>query len=202
MSPNEVAVLFNLVLSFGCCFAILLATWPFKGLTPQWNFKRLRYTWTTHIMMTWFWVGCVGLFVNNLYALLVYPSIKDLDQRVWEGTFMVNFVMHLLWGLHNLHQWVIIMRGADKGTEGEWRRPYPMFVFSLLGACGSGTLRNGIALWYGVNSTVNVVTGVYELLCFTLDFADLGYFMVKEFSWGANMEEGYGKDEATTELAS
>merc|ERR1740121_2029265 len=162
----------------------------------SWFFTRHKYTWTTHIMMTWFDVGCIGLLTTNLYALLVYPDIENLDWRVWRGNFLTNMVMQGLWGAHNLHQWIIIMRGADKGTDAEWRRPYPMFLWSLLGACGTGFARNLISIQSGVmNPTVVWVTGVYEVICLLLIVVDLFYFLLFEHSCGMNMAEDYGKDD-------
>merc|ERR1719195_1517569 len=136
---------------------------------------------------------------------MVYPQVSQalsaaggapLPFSVWRGNFAVNCVMQGLWGLHNLHQWIIIMRGADKGTETEWRRPYPMFLWSLLGACGTGFVRNLISIQTGVvNPTVVWVTGVYEVICLLLILVDLFYFLLFEHSCGMNMAEDYGKDE-------
>merc|ERR1712232_883083 len=70
MPPEQLSVLFNAILSFGCSTCILIATWPFRGLMMSWFFTRHRYTWPTHIMMTWFDVGCIGLFTTNVYAFL------------------------------------------------------------------------------------------------------------------------------------
>mmetsp|Transcript_93340 Transcript_93340/g.247807 ORF Transcript_93340/g.247807 Transcript_93340/m.247807 type:complete len:203 (-) Transcript_93340:127-735(-) len=197
MSPEEVAALFNLILSFGCSASILMATWPFQRLTTSWLFTNYKYTWTTHVMMTWFDVGCIGLFTANLYCLLVYPDIPQLDFRVWKGNFLVNCVMYGLWGAHNSHQWSIIMVGTDKGTEGEWRRPYPMFGFSLLGACGTGFVRNAIHIYSGkVDPTVNYATGGYEILCLVIVLVDLGYFLATEHTWGMNKADDFGKESA------
>merc|ERR1719410_2025576 len=119
---------------------------------------------------------------------------SSLAWHMWQGNFAVNCVMQGLWGLHNLHQWIIIMRGADKGTDTEWRRPYPMFLWSLLGACGTGFVRNLIHITSGhVNDTVTWVTGTYEVICLLLILADLGYFLLFEHSCGMNMSEDYGK---------
>lgn len=202
--PQETfAVLFNLILSFGCSACILIGTWPFGGMMCSWFWTKHRYSWPTHVMMTWFDVGCIGLFVTNLYTLMVYPEVSrqlttagshvGLPWSVWQGNFMVNCVMQGLWGLHNLHQWLIIMRGEDQGTETEWRRPYPMFLWSLLGACGTGFMRNFIILVSGhVNNSVVLVTGTYEVCCLILILADLAYFLVFEHSYGMNKKEDYG----------
>merc|ERR1719410_3272518 len=103
-----------------------------------------------------------------------FDVAPPLRWQMWQGNFFVNCVIQGLWGAHNLHQWIIIMRGADKGTETEWRRPFPMFLWSSLGACGTGTVRNAIHIFTGeVNPMVNWVTGIYEVLCLVLILADL-----------------------------
>merc|ERR1719433_61705 len=123
-------------------------------------------------------------------------AFDALAWHFWQGNFTVNCVMQGLWGLHNLHQWIIIMRGADKGTETEWRRPYPMFLWSLLGACGTGFVRNLIILMNGqVNDTITWITGIYEVTCLLLIVADLLYFIIFEHSCGMNKAEDYGKDD-------
>jgi len=154
----------------------------------SWFFTRFKYTWTTHIMMTWFDVGCIGLFTVNTYAFVKF-DVARTGTEAYELVYLTNAVMQGLWGAHNLHQWIIIMRGADKGTEAEWRRPYPMFLWSLLGACGTGFVRNTYSFCYGVDDTMSKVTGVYEILCLLLILADLGYFVLFEHTCGMNMEE-------------
>merc|ERR1712194_283840 len=106
-----------------------------------------------------------------------------------------NAVIHLFWGAHNLHQWIIIMMGTDKGTEGEWRRPYSMFTFCLLGGGGSACFRNFYywASWPNEDSRVAVITGVWEVIWIVVSLVDLTYFLAKEHTWGMNMEEGYGE---------
>jgi len=197
LSGPALVVLFNGILSFGCSTCILLATWPFQGLMMSWFFTRHKYTWTSHIMMTWFDVGCIGLLTTNIFAFLRFDPART-SPEAYELVYITNCVMQGLWGAHNLHQWIIIMRGADKGTDAEWRRPYPMFLWSLLGACGTGFVRNALTLMNGVNDTVTMVTGAYEILCLVLILADLGYHLVKEWSCGMNMADGYGKE---TEMA-
>jgi len=209
---ESLSVFFSTILSFGCTSCILLATWPFKGLFGAWSFKRARYTWNNHICMTWFLVGCIGLFTTNLYALLVYPDIQmvlenaDLQKLVWplwKGVFMVNMVMQGLWGLHNVHQLTIQLRGANAGTDAEFRRPYGMFLWSILGACGGDFFRNLIFIYNGAlpaDDTLTWVTGLYSVICLVLLTGELGYFMTKEMTWGMSMEDDYGKNDAESEL--
>merc|ERR1712238_559699 len=201
--PKVVAVGLNAFLAFGCTDCILLATWPFNGLMNQWFFPRHRYTWPTHIMMLWFEIGCIGLFVTNLYAFLVYKTLDPLPREIWDGNWWVNFVMHLLWGFSNGHQFILIMRGVDKGTEGEYRRAGPPFFWSCFGSCGTGTIRNFLHIYSAeVSQNVNLYTGIYEFFCLNMILLDLFYFLAKEHVWGANKEEGYGKGDAHTELTS
>jgi len=205
LAGESLVVLFNLILSLGCSVCILIGTWPFRGMMASWFWTKHRYTWPSHIMLTWFDVGCIGLFTTNLYCLLTYPSTSramaaagmsgGLPFEIWKGNFIVNCVMQGLWGMHNFHQWIIIMRGADKGTDTEWRRPYPMFLWSILGACGTGFVRNLFSILNGsVNDTVTWVTGIYEVVCLLLIVADLLYFLLFEHSCGANMAEDYGEE--------
>jgi len=214
LQGETLSVLFSTILSFGCTSCITLATWPFQGLFGAWSFKRARYTWNNHICMTWFLVGCIGLFTTNLYALLVYPDIVDgmkaglaaeksdaLAWRMWKGVFVVNMVMQGLWGLHNVHQLTIQLREANKGTDAEFRRPYGMFLWSILGACGGDFLRNLIFIHNGETSdVVTWVTGGYSVICLVLLTAELGYFMAKEHTCGMSMAEDYGKNDDESEL--
>jgi len=206
LAGESLCVVFNLILSFGCSACILIGTWPFGGLMASWFWTKHRYTWPSHIMLTWFDVGCWGLFVTNLYTLLIFPSTSlelsqagvagGLPYSIWQGNFAVNCIMQGLWGLHNLHQWIIIMRGADKGTDTEWRRPYPMFLWSALGACGTGFLRNLLHIVNGqVDDTITWVTGIYEVACLVGILVDLFYFLLFEHSCCMNMAEDYGKDD-------
>merc|ERR1719210_2560076 len=108
LSGEFMVVVFNLILSFGCSTCILIGTWPFGGMMASWFWTKYRYTWTTHVMLTWFDVGCIGLFTTNLYTLLSYPSISrelsasgvqgGLPFAIWQGNFAVNMIMQGLWG--------------------------------------------------------------------------------------------------------
>jgi len=212
LAGESLIVVFNLILSLGCSVCILIGTWPFGGMMAQWFWTKHKYSWPSHIMLTWFDVGCIGLFTTNLYCLLAYPAASremaaaglpgGLPFAIWKGNFIVNCVMQGLWGMHNFHQWIIIMRGADKGTDTEWRRPYPMFLWSILGACGTGFVRNLFTILNGsVNNTVTWATGIYEVVCLLGIVADLLYFLLFEHSCCGNMAEDYGKEE-TPEPAS
>jgi hypothetical protein len=191
LSGPQLVVFLNALLSLGCSTCILIATWPFQGLMMSWFFTNHKYTWTTHIMMTWFDVGCIGLLTTNVFAFLRFDP-DSTSPEAYELVYLTNCVMQGLWGAHNLHQWIIILRGADKGTDAQWRRPYPMFLWSLFGACGTGFVRNLLTLKYGANDMVSLSTGSYEMLCLFLILADLGYFIVMEHSWGMNRKGDYG----------
>jgi len=144
-------------------------------------------------MMTWFLVGCIGLFAINLFAVMRFdPDTTSLEG--YEAIYLINGLMHFLWGMHQFHLWVIFVRGTDKGEDSERRRGFPILGFSILGSCGTATLRNAYTFAYGANDTVTIVTGVLEnLFLLGLD-ADLIYFMLKEHVCGKNKESDYGKE--------
>jgi len=206
LGPETHSLGLNLLLSLVCSVSMFFATWPFGGMTCSWFWKRHQYSWNTHVMMTWANIGCLGLFLTNLYAVLVYPDLSrelsvagvagGLPFTIWRGNYSVNSVMQLLWGLHNLQQWIMIMRGADRGTEFEWRRPLPIFLWSILGAPGAAFIRNFIHLQYGLATNRTVwAPGFYEVFCQLLILADLVYFLVFEFFCGMNAVEGEEKEE-------
>merc|ERR1719245_2071266 len=99
LSDEALAVLFNTILSFGCSACIFTAAWPFQGLMLSWLFTSHRYTWTTHIMMTWFDVGCIGLLTTNTFALLMFDPVKT-STEAYQLVYLTNAVMHFLWGAH------------------------------------------------------------------------------------------------------
>jgi len=193
LTGPTLVLLFNTYMAFGCTSCITLATWPFQGLMMQWFYIRHKYTWTTHTMMTWFLVGCIGLFAINLFALMKFdPDTTSLEG--YEAIYLINGLMHFLWGLHQFHLWVIFVRGTDKGEDSERRRGFPILGFSILGSCGTATLRNAYTFAYGANDTVTIVTGVIEnLFLLGLD-ADLICFMIKEHVCGKNKESDYAKE--------
>ena len=58
-----------------------------------------------------------------------------------------------------------------------------MILRSLLGACGSGFLRNSYALIYGANDSVTIYTIIWEWSSLFLILVDFTYFLVCEHTW-------------------
>ena len=117
----------NTVLSLACSLCILIGLWPFQGLFHAWFYKNYQlYTWTTHTMMAWFDVGCIGLFTTNLYALMHFDTATT-SMEAYHLVYTTNAVMHLLWGTHNLHLY-LRAKTVDHGTMLEWRRPIVIFL--------------------------------------------------------------------------
>ena len=120
--------------------------------------------------MAWFDVGCIGLFTLNIFALIKFT--KDTSVEAYEVVYIVNFVMHLLWGAHNAH-----LVWAEDGL----RRPYPLLFYSLFGACGSGALRNYYALSYGTDTDdITNYTCIVEWGSLGIILLDLLYFLMME----------------------
>ena len=60
-----------------------------------------------------------------------------------------------------------------------------MLLWSLLGACGSGFLRNAYTAFAGSPSdALTIVTWVWEWVSLALILVDFGYFLCKECTWG------------------
>lgn len=62
-----------------------------------------------------------------------------------------------------------------------------MFLWSLLGACGTGFARNLCCYYFGPNDTVTKVTWVYEWLCLVLILVDLFKHLTTEWTYGMNV---------------
>lgn len=186
---DEKYILFlNTVLAFSCSSCILIGLWPFQGLFHSWFWKKSTYTWVTHIEMAWFDVGCIGLFVTNLQALATFD--EDTGSEAYRLVFVTNAVMHGLWGAHNFHQFFRKMTGKDDNTTNELRRPYPLMLWSTIGACGSATVRNIYACAVPMEDYsmgLIIFTWVWEWLALVGILVDFGYFLVKELKWGSNV---------------
>ena len=172
--------------------SILFGLWPFQGLFHSWMFKNSSYTWTTHVEMGWFNIGCLGLFVTNLQALLTFDDTTG--HASYRLVFVTNALTHGLWGLHNLHQFVLHVQTEGQGTVNELRRPYPLMLWSTLGVCGSSMVRNIYASWVSTgvsmedyNFGIIVITWIWEWLALAWILLDFGYFVVKELKWGGNV---------------
>eukprot|EP00978_Attheya_sp_CCMP212_P002535 scaffold5152_cov60-Attheya_sp.AAC.1 len=139
-------------------------------------------------MMGWFDVGCWGLFATNLQALLYFDE-SSTGVEAYRLVCTTNAIMHFMWGAHNLHQFYIAYNEIGAGTEDEWRRPYPMLGWSLLGACGSGFVRNVYANVNGINDGVIIFTWVWEWLSLGIILIDFGYFLLYEHTWGMAMKD-------------
>ena len=193
LTGPTLVLLFNAYMAFGCTSCISLATWPFQGLMMQWFYVRAKYTWLTHTMMTWFLVGCIGLFAINVFAIMRFnPDTTSIEG--YEAIYLINGLMHLLWGLHQFHLWVIFVTGKDKGEESERRRGIPILGFSICGSCGTAFLRNLLTYMNGANDTVTIATGVLENMFLLALDADLIYFFFKEHTWGKNKKSDYGSE--------
>jgi len=181
----------NTYLAFSCSGCILIGLWPFRGLFHSWMFSNSVYTWTTHVQMGWFDVGCIGLFVTNLQALTTFTD--NTGAEAYRSVFVTNAIMHALWGVHNLQMAVRKFRDTDKGTVNELRRAWPCVMWSVVGACGSGMVRNIYAAAVDIDDIsveFVIVTGVWELLALGIILIDLGYYLIKEqgcSSWGNNV---------------
>merc|ERR1712173_200574 len=91
--------------------------------------------------------------------------------------------MHGLWGAHNLQMSIRRCLNKDKGTESELRRFGSLFLWSLLGACGSGMIRNiytSVTPLDKFNMAFIEFTWVWEWVSLGLIFADLAYYLFKE----------------------
>ena len=129
-------------------------------------------------MMTWFDVGCWGLFSMNLFAFLKFSA--RTSPEAYELVYTVNAVMHFLWGIHNLHMAMRYFNKTDEGTESELRRGFPMLFYSILGACGSGFSRNFHALMFGPRESIIQATWGWEWFSLLVVLCDLGYFLLYE----------------------
>ena len=182
----------NTILSFSCSITIFLGIRLFKGIFHQWAWLHSKYSWIQHIQMCWFDVGCIGLTVLNITSLLLFK--KDTGTEAFVVVYVVNATMHGLWGIHNFHQ---IFRNyitkQDKNTIYQIRRMYPFFLFSIVGCCGSATIRNIYAIIVAPDYNTNfghiliIVTWIWEWISLVGIFIDFMYFVVKEHKWAANM---------------
>lgn len=167
---------------------ILFGLWPFQGLFHSWMFKNSSYTWTTHVEMGWFNIGCLGLFITNLQAFLTFNESTGFES--YRLVFVTNAVTHGLWGLHNLHQFVLHLRRHAKGTVNELRRPYPLMLWSTFGVCGSSMVRNMYASSVSMEDykmSIIIFTWIWEWIGLLWILLDFGYFVVKELKWGSNV---------------
>lgn len=184
-SGPHLVIFINMILALACSLCILIGLYPFKGLFHAWLYKNYtRYDWSAHTMMGWFEVGCIGLFCMNLQALLFFT--ETTGQEAYRLVYITNAVMHFLWGAHNLHHFIRHVRKVDMPRD-EWRRPWATLLWSLLGACGTGVIRNVYTAAYGINDTLILVTWIIEWLCLALLLTDLGYHLTKEHKWGMAM---------------
>jgi len=186
LSGYSLVYFFNTVLSLGCSLCILIGLWPFRGLFHAWFYVRYPFSWNVHTMMAWFDVGCWGLFATNLQSLLTFTS--STSPEALKTVCVTNALMHFLWGAHNLHLGVRGLRGVDAGTVDEWRRPSVILLWSLLGACGTGAVRNLYTVVAGPSDALTLATAAWEWLCLGAILADFGYFLVKEHTWGMAMQ--------------
>ena len=111
--------------------------------------------------------------------------------------------MHLIFGAHNLHQFYLIVTNQYYGaSQLVWRRPWPVLLWSLLGACGLGAVRNVYTSCYGYNAAIVGVTWIWEWTSLGLILVDFGYFLVVEHSWGMAMKQNGGNSGSTKEETS
>ena len=195
MNPFELSgaslVLFlDAVLSFGCSACIFIGLWPFKGLFHSWFYTRVPYNWSTHTMMGWFDVGCIGLLCTNVYAFRKFSA--STSPEAYEMVYTTNALMHFLWGAHNLHLYLVAVF-SDKGTGMEWRRPYVILLWSLFGACGTGFARNIYTLYNGPNEVVTNTTWLLEWACLVGILGDLFYHLIAEHTFGMAMQRDGSK---------
>lgn len=138
--------------------------------------------------MFWFDVGCIGLFTLNLRCWTTFS--KSTSEEAFEANFLVNAVMHGLWGIHNLHQiYRLYISRSDNNTVNQLRRPWPLLFYSTAGACGSAMVRNiyAIIVFPNVESGVVIFTWIWEWLSLGIILTDFFYFLIKELKWGANV---------------
>ena len=153
-------------------------------------------------------VGCWGLFATNLQSLLTFGG--STSPEALRLVCVTNALMHFLWGAHNLHigllphyistkekSWIRArataqpyqdpneMPRADKRNLDQWRRPAPILLWSLLGACGAGCARNIAPIISGSpNDAFTIFTWVWEWLALGAILYDFVYFLRKEHRWG------------------
>jgi len=177
LSGAQLVLFLDAILSFGCSDCAFIGLWPFKGLFHAWMYKKhAPYNWQTHTMMAWFDVGCIGLLTTNIFAYLKFTESTSVE--AFELVYTTNFIMHLLWGVHNLH--LFLCNFYQKGSKEEWRRSYVILCWSLFGACGSGAFRNYYSLKYGPDDSVTKITWVVEWISLGIIMGDLFYFLLKE----------------------
>ena len=119
----QLVIFLNTALSATCSICTFLGLWPFGGIFHSWFYKSAPYTWTTHTMMAWFHVGCLGLFTTNVFALRNFTD--ETSSEAYELVFTTNALMHFLWGMHNLHLYYVAVT-QDKG------RVVAIFMKSLI----------------------------------------------------------------------
>ena len=176
----------NTILAFFCSASSATGAWPFKGFLCQWAWPNKKYEFNMHVALVWFSVGCMGLFCTNLQAYLNYKESTGIE--AFQMVYAVNCVMHGLWGMNNLQ--ITYKTVAVTNEMGDrWRRCYPMLGYSILGACGSAFLRNMYAALYGPNSTVTLISWIWEWCSLLIILLDFLYFITKEFQFGATLEE-------------
>merc|ERR1711971_562976 len=187
---HEVAyvLLLNTILASCCSLLSGFGLWIFKGLFHNWIFSEDKYLWTTHWLYAVFNVGCIGLFTVNLLALATWT--ETTGDEAYRTVFIVNVVMHGIWGMHNLHMTVRRFRGTDDGTLGVMRRPYPLMGWSAVGSCGSATVRNlycAVVPLDELSMGVIAFTWVWEWIGFVYILLDFAWFMVKENKCGSHV---------------
>ena len=196
----ELILFLNTVLAASCSLCIFIGTWPFQGLMHAWFFKNWQeYSWTTHVMMTWFDVGCIGLFFLNLQAFLTFDQATT-SQEAYAVVFNTNTIMHFLWGIHNLQQVFPFRRNYDETKDEMLRRPWPLLFYSVLGACGSAVARNSYIVLFGYNQSFVYFTWVWEWISLLLIIADFIYFLLFEHTWGMAMKDKKMKGELNDSL--
>ena len=189
LTNSEYILFLNTILASSCSLFVIFGLWPFQGLFPSWIFKKFPYTWTTHVQMGWFDAGCIACFVANIQALFTFDETTTGIEG-YRVVFVMNAVIHGIWGVHNLHQAVRKFRNQGKDTVNELRRPYPLLFYSIVGACGSAMVRNIYASAVPMEDysiAFIVVTWVWEWLALGFTLLDFGYFMVKEFEWAGDV---------------
>ena len=190
-SEVEYVLFLNTFLMVGWSSLAMFGLWPFRGLFHSWIFVNHYYSWTLHVMMVWFEAGCIGLFALNLQALITFNDATG--DEAYHMVFVTNVLMHSIWGIHNLHQFVRKMRKQDEGTVNQLRRPYPMLMCSVVGACGSASVRNIYALVVPpeeLNMAFIIAMWVWEWLSLLVNVLDFVYYLTNEFEfeeWGGNV---------------
>ena len=114
----------NAVTSIGCSACIFLGLRPpFEGMFHSWFYKSVPCNRSTHTMVCWFDVGCIGLLCTNVYAFRNFTALTSPE--AYDLVYTIDALMHFLWGTHDLHLCIVAVF-SDKGAAISYGVPPPV----------------------------------------------------------------------------